>query len=235
MNLAFYAFSPRPVPTLAAALLIALTMWLGFWQLDRAQQKRERQALFESRMADSPVRLTGVGSTSQALLYRRVEAQGRWNAAGQVYIDNQIHDGRAGFHVITPLVLTGGTAAVLVNRGWIARDAAYPRAPAVPVPEGDTRVTGLASLPPARFLELSGEAVTGDVWQNLSIERYRGVMHAQILPVVVLADVPAPGLQAVREVPDAGVARHQEYALTWFSLAATALVLWIALNLKRRP
>lgn len=233
--MAFYAFRPRIVPTLAAAALIALTTWLGLWQLDRAQQKRERQALLEARVADSPVRLTGPGPTAQELLFRRVEARGRWNAAGQVFLDNQVHDGRAGFHVVTPLVLEGSRSAVLVNRGWIARDASYPHAPKVPPPEGEVRVAGLATLPPARFLELSADAVTGEVWQNLSIDRYRSVMHADILPVVVLADAPGPGLAAVHETPDAGVAKHQEYALTWFSLAATAFVLWVVLNVRRRP
>jgi len=37
----------------------------------------------------------------------------------------------------------------------------------------------------------------------------------------------------VREKPDAGIAKHQEYALTWFSLAATAFALWIVLNVRR--
>ena len=235
MNLAFYAFRPGLVPTLAAAALIALTTWLGMWQLDRAGQKRERQALLEARMADSPVRLTGPGPTAASLMFRRVEATGRWNAAGQVYIDNQTHEGRAGFHVITPLVLPGSGASVLVNRGWIARDATYPRAPHVAVPGGEVHVKGLAALPPARFLELSSETMAGDVWQNLSVERYRGAMHAEVLPIVVYADEPGQGLAAVREQPDAGMAKHQEYALTWFSLAVTTLVLWIALNLRRKP
>ena len=43
----------------------------------------------------------------------------------------------------------------------------------------------------------------------------------------------APGLVAVRETPDAGIARHVEYAFTWFSLAATAFVLWVVLNVRR--
>ena len=54
-----------------------------------------------------------------------------------------------------------------------------------------------------------------------------------LAPVVVLLDTPPPGLAAVREKPDAGVAKHIEYAFTWFALAATALGLWLGLNLKR--
>jgi surfeit locus 1 family protein len=93
--------------------------------------------------------------------------------------------------------------------------------------------SGIATLPPARFLELGAQPVSGNVWQNLTIERYRAVAKAPVLPVVMLADVPGEGLAAVREAPDAGVAKHREYALTWFSLAATAAALWIVMNLKR--
>jgi len=55
----------------------------------------------------------------------------------------------------------------------------------------------------------------------------------RVLPLVVLADDAGAGLAAVREQPDAGVAKHREYALTWFSLAFTAAVMWVVLNLRR--
>ena len=89
------------------------------------------------------------------------------------------------------------------------------------------------TLPPRRVLELSSQTIAGDVWQNLSIDRYRSAKAIAVLPVVILADKPAVGLAAVRETPDAGVAKHREYSLTWFSLATLTLVLWIALNLRR--
>jgi len=87
--------------------------------------------------------------------------------------------------------------------------------------------------PPARFIELSSDAVMGDVWQNLSIERIRQASGLELLPVVVLADPASAGLQPFTERPDAGAARHREYELTWCALAATTFVLWLALNLKR--
>jgi surfeit locus 1 family protein len=228
-----FDFSPRAVPTLGAVLLIALTLWLGRWQNDRAHEKGELQALLESRSRETAVLLTGSVPTAEPLLYRHVRAVGSWVPEGQVYIDNQVHEGRAGFHVITPLRLSGRAEAVLVNRGWIARNADYPRAPVVPVPAGTVEVSGLAALPPRRFLELSPEVVSGPVWQNLSVDRYRERMKMDVLPVVVLSEAPAPGLVAVREKPDTGMAKHQEYALTWFSLAATTAALWIAMNLRR--
>jgi len=133
---------------------------------------------------------------------------------------------------VTPLALEGGKAMVLVNRGWIERTADYPRAPQVPVPEGTVEVEGLATLPP-RFLELSADVIQGAVFQNLTIERYRAWSGLDVLPFVVLADTPGPGLAVLHERPDAGVSKHREYEFTWFLLAGTAAALWLGLNLRR--
>jgi surfeit locus 1 family protein len=233
MRIGPFSFEPRLVTTLAAAIFLALLISLGRWQLSRAAEKEARQALYDARLGEAALVLTGSVPDAQPLMYRRVRASGQWIAERQIYIDNQIREGRAGFNVITPLRLEGRAEAVLVNRGWIARGAEFPRAPAVAVPAGRVEVTGLATRPPERYRELSAETVAGDVWQNLSIERYARQSGLALLPGVVLADNPGQGLAAVREKPDAGVARHYEYALTWFALAATVLALWLALNFKR--
>ena len=221
------------VPTIAAIAMIALTFSLGRWQSGRAEEKAARQAAFAARSAETPLALGGSSGPADALLYRRVRVAGEWDATGQIFIDNQIHNGRAGFHVITPLRIDGGARVALVNRGWTARTAAYPSAPPVRVPEGRVLVTGIATLPPKRYLELSGETISGNVWQNLSLARYAERMRVELLPVMVLADTPAEGLVAVEEKPDAGVAKHREYALTWYSLAATLVALWIFYSFRR--
>jgi surfeit locus 1 family protein len=232
MRIGGFAFNPGPWPTAGAALLIALTLYLGAWQTNRGDLKEERQRLLEARLRGTPLVLTGSVDSADTLLYRKVRAAGEYDAAGQLYVDNQVHQGRAGYFVVTPLRLRDG-AIVLVNRGWIERGARYPEPPPAPVPSGLVEVTGLATLPPARVLELGSQTISGSVWQNLSIDRYRAATKKSVVPVVVLADAPGAGLVAVRETPDAGVAKHREYALTWFSLAATTLVLWVALNLGR--
>lgn len=236
MRIGSLDFAPRPVPTVAAIAMVALTVSLGRWQSDRAQEKTARQALLESRVAEAPLTLTGGVRSADEIVFRRVRAQGRYVAAGQVFIDNRVHAGRAGFHVFTPLALGGDGPLVLVNRGWTARTAAYPAPPDVPVPAGEQTVEGLATIPSTRFVELSADTVSGSVWQNLSIARYAERARREVLPVVVLAATPAPGLAAVTEKPDAGIAKHQEYKLTWYSLAATVVALWVGLNLRKaRP
>jgi surfeit locus 1 family protein len=227
-------FAPRLVPTLAAFAMIALTLWLGRWQGGRAEEKAVLQSMYEARIREAPLVLGG-SSPSDALLYRRVRVAGTWVPEGQIFVDNRILDGRAGFHVITPIRIAEGARVVLVNRGWIARNSAYPAAPAVATPSGPAEVEGLAALPPKRFLELSSETVSGNVWQNLSLARYSERMRVDLVPVVVLADRSSEGLAPVREKPDTGIEKHREYELTWFSLAATLAVLWTWYSFRREP
>jgi surfeit locus 1 family protein len=168
-------------------------------------------------------------------LYRRVRVAGRWQPQAQIFIDNRIHQGQAGFEVITPLEIAGSDRVVLVDRGWIARSRDYPAPPAVATPQGDAEVSGVAVLPPRRYLELSQETVSGNVWQNLSLDRYAERMRMKLLPVVVRAEPPSNGLALAAERPDFGIARHREYALTWFSLAATVAALWLFFSFGRHP
>ena len=225
-------FTPGFWPTLAAALLISLTLWLGHWQTERGDEKQQRQDLFESRMREPAVDLHDA-DVPESLLYRHVRAAGEYLASRQIFIDNQVYEGRAGFEVVTPLKLRDSGALVLVERGWIERNAQYPAAPHVDVPSGPVIASGIAALPPRRYLELAPDTGPGSVWQNLSIERFRQASHEKVLPFVVVLDFAPEGLQTTRERPDAGVERHREYSLTWYSIALTTFALWVALNLRR--
>ena len=224
-------FSPAPVPTVAALLAVMLTGYLGHWQQTRAAEKHAIQQEFNARAAQPPVMLDSRAS-DPALRYRSAIAEGEWHTEGQIYIDNQVRNGIAGFHVITPLKLRGGNTNVLVNRGWIARSAAYPNPPVAPV-SGTASVSGRLSVPSPRFLELSSQSVQGEVWQNLTIERYRSALKLDVLPYVLIAKNAESPLASAVERADAGEDKHVEYMLTWYSLAATVMILWIVLNTRR--
>lgn len=225
-------FTPSPVPTLAAMLAVALTGYLGHWQQGRAAEKRAAQQETEEKNILSPVRLDA-RTRDAAMRHRRALAVGEWQAAGQIFIDNQVNRGIAGFHVITPLMFTDTNTVVLVNRGWIARDAAYPLPPSVEVEAGSVSVSGKLSVPSTRFIELSNQSVQGAVWQNLTIERYQKATHKDVLPFVLLAQDTTAPLETVTARADAGADKHVEYMLTWYSLSATVIVLWLVLNTRR--
>jgi surfeit locus 1 family protein len=230
----FIEFQPRLVPTLAALLALALTLYLGQWQQGRAQEKRALQTQFDQRSTAVPLMLTGGALDPQVVKYRRAVANGSWVKSSQIYIDNKFDQSSVGYHVITPLKLADSERYVLVNRGWIARGNNYPQPPTLDAPAGQVNVVGTIVLPTDKFLELRTSTAEGEVWQNLTIERFRATSTLDVLPVVLLAANADPGLRVVGQQPDAGVAKHVEYMLTWYSLAATVVVLWLVLNIKLR-
>ena len=226
-------FSPNLVPTAAALCAFCLTFFLGHWQQGRAAEKQALQNEFNVRVLATPVRIDSNTNDRSLLKYTSAVARGDWDASGQIYIDNKFDDQKVGFHVITPLKLGGTNRQILVNRGWIARTAGYPQPPNVAVPVGPATVEGMLILPSAKFLELSKTTIQGNVWQNLTVERYALETGRDIMPVLLLQKGTAAPLRQVSERPDARVEKHIEYMLTWYCLAATVVVLWLVLNIKR--
>jgi surfeit locus 1 family protein len=235
MRFADYDFRPRLLPTIATLCMMALTAYAGYWQLGRAQEKAQLQTQFEQKQRQAPVRLIDYDGDFADLRYRTLEIEGEFIADKQVYIDNREHDGKSGYHVITPLKLAGSTKIVLVNRGWIQRGNEYPRAPRVVVPAGLVRIVGMGSVPSQRFLELSDQAIAGNVWQNLTFARAKTTLGLSLLPIVVLQQQPiARSLSAVTEKPDFKIDMHRGYAFQWFALTATLMVIYVVVNAKRR-
>jgi surfeit locus 1 family protein len=224
-------FRPTPVPTIAALLAVTLTGYLGHWQQTRATEKHAMQQQFNARAAQPPISLDE-HSRDALLRYRNAIAEGEWYSEGQIYVDNQVSHGKAGFNVVTPLKLLDGKTYVLINRGWIERGATYPNPPAAPV-TGHATVAGRLSVPSTRFLELSNQSIQGNVWQNLTIERYRSALKLDVLPWVLISKDAEFPLESVAERSDAGEDKHLEYMLTWYSLAVTVVILWLVLNIGR--
>jgi surfeit locus 1 family protein len=229
-----YLFRPKLVPTLAAVGMMALTAVLGRWQLNRAHEKETLQRLYETRMSEQPLQLTGPVDDAERLRYRSVSVAGEFISAQQIFIDNRDHNGSAGYHVMTPLKIAHTRDYVLVNRGWVARGTAYPAPPAVTVPAGPVEVSGVAVVPSKRFLELSSATIQGQVWQNLKLDQLRERSGLALLPVVVLQrNDTGDGLARIVEHPDTGIAIHQGYAFQWFALCAALFVTYVVVNTKR--
>lgn len=231
-----YRFQPRLITTLAAVAGIALTLALANWQLNRAHEKEGLAARLAVLAKDAPVSLPAAEMKAQDVEWRRVTARGRFEPRYGVLIDNRIRHGVAGYHVVMPLeVGSGGGRYVLVNRGWIAGNPDRARLPEVKTPDGAIEITGLATVPSLRFLELSSRAAEGKVWQNLTLDRYREAFPIAVQPVVIQQESPLEdGLVREWDPPNLGVDKHYGYAFQWFALAATLFVFYLVTHVRRR-
>ncbi len=230
---------PNPWITLAAVGMTLLTARLGVWQLDRAEQKLALERT-QAERASQPVLteqdLPRRAEAVEPLLQRRVQMQGRWLADATVALDNRPMAGRTGFYIVTPLALADGTA-VLVQRGWIPRDAQdrLRLAPFV-TPAEPVAVAGRIAPRVPRLYEL-GEAGTGVVRQNLDVDAFALERGLRLQPWVLIEEArpgaPADGLQRDWPAVASGVDKHHGYAFQWFALSALTLGLFIWFQLLR--
>lgn len=225
-------FKPALIPTLAAAAAVAATVALGNWQSGRAAEKQAIQDQLLARKALPPVELGARSSFLDEWTFRLGRARGEYLADQVIFLDNKSHGSRVGVHVVAPLQLSNGDI-LLINLGWLQRPGSYPVMPKIDLPKGPQTVEGHLVPPVRRFLELKDETAQGNLWQNLTVERVQSALARPVLPVVLQLRPPAPGMQPVTELPDAGIDKHRGYAFQWYSLATLVTLLWLGLNLRK--
>ncbi len=220
------------VALLAVALLFAR---LGWWQLER---KAEKQLLFE-QFRNGPV-LSIEQALERGEKFARVDAYGRYDPARHVLLDNKILDGRAGVHVLTPFILDNGKE-ILVNRGWLPLPPDRRTLPDVETDDSMKTISGILNEPSTGGPRL-GEAdiLEADRWPQLvtylDLDSVGAALNTPLEPwLLQLAPEDESGFagrqwQAAVMEPKV----HGAYALQWFSLAATAFIIWIVLGVRKR-
>ena len=228
----------RPFKTLIWPGLLTLVtlvglVALGLWQLQRLEWKEDLIARVEARAKAAPItlaeaiRLVRQGTDPS---YYRVRVEGRFHHGKERYL-YALSDSEPGWNVITPLETASGEM-VLVARGFVPgalQDPATRRSGQI---EEIVTVTGL--LRPAQ--EQGAFAPDTDLeakrwfWRDLPGMR-RSMFPGDITEIAPFfleaeaSDVPGgwpKGGQTRLEFPN----KHLQYALTWFLLAITVVVIF---------
>lgn len=223
----------------AAAVGVAATIALGFWQWGRGAQKTALQEAIDARAQAAPVAASELLAhpDDAALLHRPVVLRGEWLPAYTVFLDNRQMNGAPGFYVVTPLRIAGSQAVVLVQRGWAPRNFEQRTAlPAVRTPPGTVEVAGHLAPPPAKLYAFSAEE-KGTIRQNLDLARFRAETGLPLLPLSVQqAGAASEGLQRQWPRAGSGAERNYGYAFQWWAIATLIAVLyvWFQLVAPRR-
>jgi len=230
-------FRPGLWPTLITLVLFGILMSLGFWQLDRAGQKRALVAEYRSGTTGALLKIDARLGSVAGLQFQPASVTGHYDSAHQFLLDNRTHNGMVGYEVLTPLMLDPGVG-VLVNRGWIPLGGSREQLPAVPVDSGPRTVVGrIRDVSKKGFTLGSEQPRTGWPYRILrtDIERLAPELGYRLLPLELLLD-PAQPDGYVREwhpLMTFGPERNVGYAVQWFALATTLMVIYLAVNLKK--
>jgi surfeit locus 1 family protein len=220
--------------TLLTVLAVAGFVDLGHWQWQRAQQKRTLATAFTA--GDGVASELDTRASAALPRYAQVRVHGRYDGAHQFLLDNISHAGRAGYDVLTPMLLADGRT-LLVNRGWVPLTSSRRQLPDVAL-HADTELVAAGKLDdlPVVGIALGHVApIAGSDWpkltsfptmSDLAAALGRPTEARQLLlnpdePFGYLRDWHPGGLSAER---------HLSYAVQWWSFAALALVLYAVLN-----
>lgn len=217
---------------LVAALVVSMVL-LGLWQLRRLDDKRDHNALVESRQDEPVMSITEVvpwtsdvgDEAVDDVLYRTVEARGTYLDDDTVVVENRTYNGAPGAWVLTPLLLPSGSA-VVVNRGFIGFDREGEISPP-PAPSGPVEVVGLV-YPSQRRGTFGATDPDGEdlgVLARADLDRYEAQLDYDLLPAYVQRETSTPPEAAAAEGaqelvplegPDLDEGPHLGYAVQWF-------------------
>lgn len=235
-----YRFSPSLLPSLAALVVFIVLVSLGFWQLDRAEEKRAIERSVHQAQAQPALNLNeAVPDRLLTSIYRRSRAEGYYDSRHQFLYDNRTHKGKPGYHVLTPLRLKNKEQqiAVMVNRGWIPYQGSRDNIPNIDVIEEVQVIEGEIRNPSQAIVlnEITQNMMSFPMTiQSISLPSLSKQLGYPLLPVVIELDATQP-FGFVREwQPYYGkIDKHIAYAIQWFLMSAILLFLYIKLNTKR--
>ena len=235
-----FSFRFRLVPFIAMLVVVAIGISLGQWQLRRAAEKEAIEQRIRAQEQAPPLLLNGAAAQAAdvaTLEFRQVTVRGEFLPGWTIYLDNRPHEGKPGFHALTPLKIAGSDRHIIVARGWIARDVAdRSRIAAITTPAGMVEITGTVRSHAGRLLQLGQPAALkpGAIVQNLDVAAMAQASGLDIAPFIVeQTGGDGDGLVRAWPRPSLGMDRNQGYAFQWFALAATALLFFVVTGFKR--
>ncbi len=222
---------------LLVIVLIVAMINLGFWQLRRLDQKRERADTIAARidLAPGAARLARAGDVDRRrpapvdAEWRSIDADGHYLPDDQFYVINRSQDGLAGDMTVTPLQLDDGRI-LLVERGFVPAGS---EAQAAPPPDGEVHVVGRLRRSQRHAPGQLTNAPTGvltDV-QQFDIPRLAEQMPGPVVPMYIemtsSTPVEAGPYPTPVDPPERDLGPHLSYAIQWFIFSVCVAVGWV--------
>jgi surfeit locus 1 family protein len=214
---------------------------LGTWQLQRLAWKNDIIARLETARAHPRTftfaDLETLGHEHLPLAFGTVS--GRLLSANDILVGPKPADdgtGAIGYHLVTPLKLSGGT--VLVDRGWVLEDFKDPAQRAHLTAPASVMVSFTGIVRKADWNRFtSGNNPANDLWFRTDTAQIAAAKHlGRTAPVVMYAETANRKFDAQAMNPPGWAPRnkHLQYALFWYSMAGVLAGFYLFLFLRHK-
>jgi len=224
------------VPSILILATMAFLVSLGFWQLDRADQKRTIEASIQ-KANTGVVELIVNQNELLNKEYYEVRLQGSYVSDKQFIYDNQIVDQASGYYVLTPFVLTGQSNAIMINRGFIPWNGRRDQLDDIAVDSAFREVKIQVSRPIKR-IELKTSDISNQfpvLIQAIDFDVIEEISSTSFVDVIGLLDPSSDdGFVRKWEPYTGSIEKHIGYAIQWFLMALVLGIIGIRIGLKQR-
>jgi cytochrome oxidase assembly protein ShyY1 len=208
-------FKPGVALTIFVLAFFPLFIVLGFWQLNRAEQKTQLDAQLEARKIEKPLT-----AGTEPVDYQRYRLEGRLDSQTVWLLDNRTHDGQVGYEVWVPL--DSGNQWFLASLGWVPGSADRRQLPAPDIPT-ENRAWVAQWRPLSESIVLADTPLNNrwpQVIQAIKPELMAQRMQRQSPSGLLQLDEGQAGVGPVIWTPAVMSAdMHTGYAIQWFAMA----------------
>ncbi len=202
---------------------IILTLFsLGFWQIYRLNWKLELIEQIENSLKNDPVELTSIEKKN----YLRIKTSGEIDFDKQIYLYNLNDTGKPGFEVINPIKI--GDENYLMNRGWIPFEKKD-------LPEinlvDQNQIVGTLMLQTKPSTFKPENDIKKNYWFTLNredISKFTGRNFSEYV-IYLNGDYKIPKPRVITAKISNN---HKKYAITWFSMAISILLIYLYFRKK---
>ena len=195
---------------------------LGSWQIVRLNWKNNLILEIENSLKNPPVELTN----SNVENYLKIKTSGSIDLEKQIYLYNLNDTGTPGFEVINPILINDTN--YLINRGWIPFEKKNSKEINV-FDEND--IIGTLKLQGRKNIFKPDNDLEENYWFSLNREDILKFTGKEFSKYIIYLNgnyqVPKP-----KKITANISNNHQKYALTWFSLAISILLLYLYFRKK---
>ncbi len=224
------------LPSILITATFAFLVSLGFWQLDRADEKRGIEASIKQANTGS-VELIKKEEGLQSKEYYEVRLQGKYLSDKQFIYDNQIVDQVSGYYVLTPYALEGQSKAILINRGFIPWNGRRDKLADIVIGQ-ETREIKVQISKPIKRMELKPSEVGIQfpvLIQSIDLQDMADRAKVDFSSVIGLLDASdSNGFIRKWEPYTGSIEKHIGYAIQWFLMALVLAIIGIRIAIKQR-
>ncbi len=202
--------------------IILTLLSLGFWQIYRLNWKLELIEQIEYSLKNDPVELSNIEKKN----YLRIKTSGVIDFDKQIYLYNLNDSGKPGFEVINPIKI--GDENYLVNRGWIPFEKKD--LPEINLVDQNQLVgTLMLQTKPSTFKPEND--IEKNYWFTLNREDILKFTGRNFSEYVIYLNgdykIPKPRVITAKISNN-----HKKYAITWFSMAISILLIYLYFRKK---